>query len=78
MASRNVCGNCNEGFENEDQYLDHQCAVTGFTPRDPQNLGERFAEISKAAIERGEERKQAEPATAMARPLGRPRPRPLR
>ena len=74
--SRNVCGQCKEGFETEEQYLDHQCSETGFTPRDPENLGQRFAEVSKAAIERGEERKKEEPVAAMAKSLPRMR-RPL-
>lgn len=60
--SRHICGPCQEGFGSEEQYLDHQCPETGFTPRDPQNLGERFASISGAALERGAERADSDVA----------------
>lgn len=47
------CAACNQEFSTEDQYLDHVCPSTGFTPRDPENLGEDFKAISEAALERG-------------------------
>lgn len=55
-----VCGQCNQAFELEVQYLDHQCPATGFTPREPENLGEDFAAVSEAAVARGEARKESE------------------
>lgn len=55
-----LCGQCNKEFENEKGYLDHTCEVSGFTPRDPENLGERFVEVSKAALERGNKRAELE------------------
>lgn len=55
-----TCGQCNKEFQNEDQYLDHVCEVSGFTPRDPENLGEGFKAVSDAAIARGEARKAEE------------------
>ncbi len=53
------CGVCHVGFATEKQYLDHGC-LTGFTPKDAEHQGENFAEIQKAALARGEARKELE------------------
>ncbi len=58
-----VCGQCRKEFETEEQYLEHTCEKTGFNPTQPENLGEEFALISKAAIDRGAARKIDEAAT---------------
>lgn len=52
------CGQCYKNFETEEAYLAHTCEVTGFTPTDPMHLGEDFALVQQAALERGEERQQ--------------------
>ena len=56
---KHFCGVCNEGFETEEQYCDHECE-DGFTPKDPEHLGEEFQAVSEAAIARGEARKNEE------------------
>lgn len=48
-----TCGTCGVKFKDNDAYLDHICAVTGFTPRDPQHFGERFMLQQKEALKRG-------------------------
>lgn len=55
-----VCGQCNIAFDSEQGYLDHTCAATGFTPTDPQHLGEDFALVQEEALARGEARKDEE------------------
>ena len=56
---KHVCGQCDTEFGTVDEYLDHECENTGFTPRDPEHLGEDFQAVSQAALERGEEQKKA-------------------
>lgn len=57
MSQVHVCGKCSGEFETDEQYCDHQCETTGFTPKQAENLGEEFAAVQQAAIERGEARK---------------------
>jgi hypothetical protein len=52
-----VCGQCEQTFETEENYLSHDCEKSGFTPRDPENLGDIFKLISENALKRGEARK---------------------
>jgi len=57
-----ICGACGEKFESNEDYLDHTCSKTGYTPRDIEHqdalTGGRFSKISKAALARGEARKK--------------------
>jgi hypothetical protein len=55
VIDKHVCGTCHDEFLSEDEYLDHVCPVTGFTPRDPDHHGPEFANVQKAALERGME-----------------------
>lgn len=52
-----ICGQCNKQFTSEEEYLNHTCESTGFTPKDPDHLGPEFLAIQKAALARGEARK---------------------
>jgi len=49
-----ICSKCGKEFESNDDYLDHTCEETGFTPRDPQHMGKQFLRQSKAALRRGD------------------------
>lgn len=53
---KHICGQCNLGFNTEQEYLDHDCNKTGFKPTDQEHLGKAFKAISKAALERGANR----------------------
>jgi hypothetical protein len=57
---KHICGQCNQEFDTEQKYLDHTCKVTGFTPKDPENLGEGFQVISEVALARGAKREELE------------------
>lgn len=52
-----ICGVCHDEWLTNDEYLNHVCPVTGFTPQQPEHLINSttpdFAAISQAAIERG-------------------------
>lgn len=52
----NVCGRCTVAYGSEEEYLDHVCAKTGRTPREPANP-RVAAKISEGALARGEARK---------------------
>lgn len=54
----NVCGQCEIRFDTLDDYLEHNCPKTEYTPKDPEHLGPHFANVSKKALERGESRKK--------------------
>ncbi len=56
----NICALCHGEFDTEEQYCDHQCVETGFTPQEPAHFGDRYEEISQAAQDRGEERAEEE------------------
>lgn len=51
-----ICGQCQKQFEQEQDYLNHKCPSTGFTPRDIEHQGPEFAVVSREALRRGEER----------------------
>jgi len=51
-VQKHVCGVCNDEWLTEEEYLNHTC-TTGFTPAQPEHLGPEFAEVQKAALERG-------------------------
>lgn len=53
------CGQCLDQFT-EEEYLEHNCPKTGFTPQDPEHLGERFVKVSEAALKRGNKRVELE------------------
>ena len=55
--SKHICGKCKVQFEDETSYLDHVCTKTSFKPTQAEHLGPEFAEVQKAALKRGEERK---------------------
>jgi len=59
-----ICGACGKEFKSNDDYLDHVCEKTGYTPRDIEHqdalTGGRFSKISAAALARGEARKAKE------------------
>jgi hypothetical protein len=54
---KHVCGVCQESFDTEEQYLDHQC-TTGFTPTDVEHQDAltdgQFSQQAAAAQGRGE------------------------
>ena len=54
---KHVCGVCNDEWLTEDEYNSHTCPGTGFTPQQPEHLGEEFIAISESAVARGEERR---------------------
>ena len=58
MKQPNICGQCSEEFETRKKYLDHQCKVTGATPKDPASMGKNHEAISEAALARGAARKK--------------------
>lgn len=60
QPEKHVCGQCQKEFSTEGEYLDHECS-SGFTPKDPENLGPEFQAVSEAALARGEEQKNAQP-----------------
>lgn len=54
---KQVCGVCHDEWLTEDEYNNHVCAVTGFTPQQPEHLVNsttpEFLAIQQAALERG-------------------------
>ena len=57
----NICEPCGQSFENENQYLKHECPTTGFVPSSVEHLDitseGRFSKQSQEALKRGELRK---------------------
>jgi len=47
-----ACGTCDLVFEDNDDYKDHVCPVTGYTPKDPEHLGKNFLRQSREALRR--------------------------
>ena len=60
--SKVICSPCGKVFKTNEEYLNHKCEKTGYTPRDVEHFdklsGGRFSLQSKAAIARGEKRKK--------------------
>ena len=58
-----TCSPCGKVFKDNEAYLKHKCAKTGFTPTQIEHQdalsGGRFSLQSKAALARGEARKKA-------------------
>lgn len=50
------CGQCNDEWLTEAEYLAHACPTTGFNPQQAEHLGADFAAVQTAALERGAER----------------------
>lgn len=61
-SEKHICGVCEKEFKTEEQYLEHVCEKTDATPADAEHLIKsttpNFAEVSKAALKRGEETKE--------------------
>lgn len=56
------CGVCNDEWLTEQEYLNHVCPQTGFTPQQSEHLGPEFTAIQAAALQRGLETLQAQGA----------------
>ena len=52
-----TCGRCLIIFDTNDDYLEHTCNETGYTPRDPEHFGSQFINVQKASVERGQVKK---------------------
>lgn len=52
-VQKHVCGRCNDEWLTEAEYLAHNCTATGFNPTQAEHLGPEFAEVQKAALQRG-------------------------
>lgn len=75
---KHICGQCQKGFDTEEEYISHVCEKSGVTPADPANLGDEFAKVSEAALLRGNKRVEleesgtpAEDAVTATRDLGK-------
>lgn len=55
MTDKHICGKCLDEFLTEQEYLDHKCPITNFTPADPEHHGPEFLAVQAAALERGRE-----------------------
>lgn len=55
-----ICGQCRLGFNTDEEYCNHKCNATGFSPQEPEHLGEDFVAISEAALQRGNRRVELE------------------
>lgn len=58
---KHVCSACDGIFETEKKYVDHECLITGFTPKDIQHqdalTNGDFSKVAEASLARGEARK---------------------
>ena len=58
------CGACNSEYQEEQQYLDHECESTGFKPTEIEHqdelTGGMASKVAESAIQRGEEKKTEE------------------
>ena len=52
--AQQFCGQCNAGFNSEEDYLIHTC-IDGLKPTEPKHLGKAFIIQSEEALKRGEE-----------------------
>jgi hypothetical protein len=61
---KHVCSACDGIFTTEKKYLDHECNVTGYTPKDIEHqdalTNGDFSKVAEASLARGEERKSEE------------------
>ena len=53
LAGKHIDGLTGLVFETEEAYLKHKSPATGFTPEDPEHLGEEFKAVQAAALKRG-------------------------
>lgn len=47
------CGQCNQTFSTEEEYLSHGCEATGVQPTHPLSMGKNFLAIQTEALKRG-------------------------
>lgn len=69
------CGQCNDEWLTEAEYLAHICPKSGAAPTSADNLGPEFVEIQRSALERGldglkEENAPAEQIAAQEQAIG--------
>jgi hypothetical protein len=62
QVSKHVCGQCNDEWLTDAEYLAHTCPKSGFAPTAPENLGAEFIDIQRSALERGLETIKADGA----------------
>ena len=55
-----VCGQCNDEWLTETEYLEHKCPKTGYSPTEAAHLGPDFIAIQAAALGRGLEQLQTD------------------
>lgn len=60
MAQTHICGQCEVKFDSEETYLEHTCESSGFTPQEPEHLGEDFTLVQHAALLRGATKAEGE------------------
>lgn len=68
----NICGQCDQNFSTEQEYLQHTCVKTGHTPQDVEHFGPEFAAISAEAQARGAERAAQEVPDSLGVPVSTP------
>lgn len=60
--AKEICGACEQEFEDEQTYLDHACSKTSYTPKDAEHqdalTNGQFSLQSQKALERGAARKK--------------------
>jgi hypothetical protein len=59
-ARPTVCTPCGKTWANAEDFRAHVCEVSGVAPTDPAYLGEDFAAISEAALQRGADASQVQ------------------
>ena len=52
-----TCGRCLIIFDTNDDYLEHTCKETGFTPTDSEHFGSQFPNVQIASLKRGKIKK---------------------
>lgn len=70
LKGGDVCGACEQSFEDYEAYSTHVCPNTGYKPTEIEHqdalTGGRFSQIAEASLERGDKRvgEKEHPATA--------------
>lgn len=74
VVEKHICARCADEWLTEAEYLNHVCPATNVTPQDPAHLGEEFAAVQEAALQRGAERvgEEAHPADVAAAEVAAP------
>ena len=60
-APKHVCGQCQNGFATEEEYLAHTCEKTGYKPTQPEHTGQVTPELAAETAPAEEQPQQ--PAT---------------